>query len=78
MIIYKDLEKLVYQFTKYRIPVSIIMLGNNWHRQNPRMKSGLSFDEKLFKRPKRITDFLHSKNCIVEYILNGNNFHMEL
>ena len=58
----KDLEKLVYQFTKYRIPVSIIMLGNNWHRQNPRMKSGLSFDEKLFKRPKRITDFLHSKN----------------
>ena len=58
----KDLEKLVYQFSKYRIPVSIIMLGDNWHRQNPRMKSGLSFDERLFKRPKRMTDFLHSKN----------------
>ncbi len=58
----KDLEKLVYKFNKNRIPLSIIMLGDKWHRQMSKMISGLSFDEKLFKRPKRMTDFLHSKN----------------
>ena len=58
----KDIERLVYKFNKNRVPLSIIMLGDHWHRQMNKMKSGLSFDEKLFKRPKRMTDFLHSKN----------------
>ena len=58
----KDLERLVYKFNKNRIPLSIIMLGDHWHRQMNKMHSGLSFDEKLFKRPKRMADFLHSKN----------------
>ena len=38
------------------------MLSDKWHRQNDKMKSGFTFDEKLFKRPKRMTDYLHSKN----------------
>lgn len=58
----KTIEQLVYKFSKNRVPLSIIMLGNHWHRQIPKMKSGLSFDERLFKKPKRLTDFLHSKN----------------
>lgn len=58
----KDIEKLVYKFNKNRIPLSIIMLGDKWHRQNPKMKSGLSFDETLFKKPKRMADFLHNKD----------------
>lgn len=57
----KDIEKLVFNFNKYRMPLSIILLSDKWHRQNPKMKSGLSFDEKLFKKPKRVTDFLHNK-----------------
>lgn len=58
----KDLEKLVFNFNKHEIPLSIIMLSDKWHRQNDKMKSGFTFDEKLFKRPKRMTDYLHSKN----------------
>lgn len=58
----KDVEKLIFNFNKYRIPLSILLLGDNWHRQNEKMKSGLTFDETLFKRPKRLADFLHSKN----------------
>ena len=41
----KGIEKLVHKFTKHRIPVSIIMIGDHWHRKNPKMQSGLSFDE---------------------------------
>lgn len=66
----KDIEKLVYKFNKYRIPLSIIMLGDKWHRENAKMKSGLSFNEKLFKRPKRMADFLHSKNIRLSVKVN--------
>ena len=66
----KDLEQLVFNFSKYRIPLSIIMLNNKWHRQNEKMKSGLSFDDKLFKKPKRMTDFLHGKNIRLAVKIN--------
>ena len=58
----KDIERLVFNFNKYRIPLSIIMLGDKWHRDNGKITSGLSFNEKLFKRPKRMAEFLHGKD----------------
>lgn len=58
----KGIEKLVFQFNKYKIPISIFMLGDSWHRVNGRMQSGLSFNLDLIKKPKRVADFLHSKN----------------
>ena len=58
----KDIEKLIFQFNKYRIPLSILMLGDNWHKMNAKMKSGLSFNLELMKRPKRVAEFLHSRN----------------
>ena len=68
----KGIEKLVHKFTKHRIPVSVIMLGDHWHRKNPKMQSGLSFDENLFKRPKRMTDFLHGRNIRLALKINPN------
>ena len=58
----KDLEKLLFQFNKYRIPLSIVMLGDSWHKENNTLKSGLSFNTDLMKRPKRVAEFLHSRN----------------
>jgi len=66
----KDIENLVFQFNKHRVPVSIFALGNGWHRQNPKMPGGLSFDEQLFKRPKRMADFLHSRNIRLALAVN--------
>ena len=66
----KGLEMLVHKFSKNRIPLSVIMLGDYWHRQNVKMKSGLSFDERLFKRPKRLTDFLHGRNIRMAVKIN--------
>ena len=66
----KDIEKLVFNFNKNRIPLSIFMLSDKWHRQNNKMKSGLSFDEKLFKKPKRMADFLHSKGIRLAVKIN--------
>ena len=66
----KGIEMLVHKFSKNRIPLSVIMLGDYWHRQNVKMKSGLSFDERLFKRPKRLTDFLHGRNIRMAVKIN--------
>ena len=66
----KDIEKLVFQFSKYRIPLSILMLGDDWHKMNGKMKSGLSFNLELMKRPKRVAEFLHSKNVRLALKIN--------
>ncbi len=66
----KDLEKLIFDFNKYRIPLSIILLSDKWHRQNEGMKSGFSFNEKLFKKPKRMADYLHNKNVRLAVDIN--------
>jgi alpha-glucosidase (family GH31 glycosyl hydrolase) len=66
----KDIEKLVFQFNKYKIPLSILMLGDDWHKKNGKMKSGLSFNLELIKRPKRVAEFLHSKNVRLALKIN--------
>ena len=66
----KDIEKLVFKFDKYKIPLSILMLGDDWHKQNGKMKSGLSFNLELMKRPKRVAEFLHSKNVRLALKIN--------
>ena len=58
----KDIEKLVFKFNKYNIPLSVFMMGDPWHKDNGKDKSGLSFNLDLIKRPKRVAEFLHSKN----------------
>ena len=58
----KDIEKLVFQFNKYKIPLSVFMMGDPWHKDNGKIHSGLSFNLDLIKRPKRVAEFLHSKN----------------
>ena len=66
----RGIEKLIFQFDKYKMPLSVLLLGNGWHRQMPNMKSGMSFNEQLFKRPKRLTDYLHSKNIRLSVKIN--------
>lgn len=66
----KMLENLTYKFYKNKVPMSVLLLGDKWHRVNNKMKSGLSFNETLFKRPKRLMDFLHSKGIRVAVSVN--------
>ncbi|MBR6073277.1 MAG: DUF5110 domain-containing protein [Bacilli bacterium] len=66
----KDIEKLIFKFDKNRVPMSVLMLGDDWHRQNGKMKSGFSFNLELIKRPKRVAEFLHSKNIRLALKIN--------
>ncbi len=66
----KDIEQLVFNFAKNRIPLSIIMLGDKWHRENKGMTSGLTFNEQYFKRPKKVAEFLHGRNIRLAVKIN--------
>lgn len=66
----RDIETLIYNFNKYRIPLSVIMLSDKWHRENKKMNSGFSFDEKNFKKPKRMADYLHDRNIRLAVTIN--------
>lgn len=66
----KEIEQLVFNFAKNRLPLSIILLGDKWHRENKKMTSGLSFNEKCFKRPKKVADFLHGRDIRLAVKIN--------
>ena len=62
---FKDIQELVYDFNKYKIPVSLFLLGDSWHikdRNNLRLyKSGFSVNPEAFDRLETLTSYLHDR-----------------
>ena len=62
---YKDIQDLVGDFNKYKIPMSILLLGEHWHikdNNNPNMfKSGFTFDPQKYNNPQELTTYLHDR-----------------
>ena len=67
-ISYNDekIDDLLHNFEKKKIPLSIILLDNDWHYRNvgdkKGLKSGYTFNNTLFPNPKEMVDRVHSKN----------------
>ena len=65
---------LVKNFERKKIPISVIVLDNNWHYtnvgENKNLKSGFTFDKELFKNPKDTIKKLHEKNIRVGLYVN--------
>ncbi len=61
-----DIEKLVYNFNKYEIPLSVILLDDNWHLKDvnhpEKYKTGFTFNKKLIPNPNALINFLKEKN----------------
>ena len=64
---YNDLElrKLIDNFEDNEIPLSIIVLDKDWHIKSYKgskiLKTGFTFDNKNFKNPIAMINFIHSK-----------------
>ena len=60
-----DIKLLVQEFNKYRIPLSLILLGDTWHlkdKNNPsRFKSGFTFNGENFPKPADLVKYLHDR-----------------
>lgn len=60
-----DIQKLVNDFNKNRIPLSVLLLGDNWHLKDKnnltRFNSGFTFNRELFYHPSEFVQYLHDR-----------------
>ena len=58
-----DIQTLVNNFKKYKIPISVLMLGEYARKVNKYSTISFSLDNTIFPNPKALSEFLH-KNSI--------------
>ena len=61
-----SLKTLVDNFERNEIPLSIVVLDKDWHKRinlkDRHLRTGFTFNNKYFKNPKAMIDYLHNKN----------------
>lgn len=66
---FEDTKKLIYQFNRNEIPVSVLLLGDNWHMKDmnrlTRYRTGFTFNPELFTNPLEFTSFMHDRGVRV-------------
>lgn len=69
----KQVEELVQEFDDNDIPLSILLLNKDWHKQEEKNKkyAGFSFQPDRFPKPEGMVQFLHSKGIRLGLTLNG-------
>lgn len=58
-----EIEDLIWNFNKNRIPLSVLLLSSKWHIKYPQMEGGFTFNYKVLNNPKQLINMLH-KNKI--------------
>ena len=70
----QSIKDLVHHFEKKKIPLSVLLLDNDWHYRNigeyKNLKTGFSFNKSLFPEPKNTIDYLHSKSIRLGLVIN--------
>lgn len=69
-----DLEQLIKTFEENDIPLSILLLGKDWHIENNKNNNtGYTFNKELFPNPKEFIDKIHSKSIRLGLNINPIN-----
>jgi len=70
----KDVLDVVNQFENNSIPLSVFLLDNDWHvtkaDEKENLKTGYTFNNKLFPNPSNLINTLHKKNIRVGLNIN--------
>lgn len=60
-----SLKQLIDNFSKYKIPISVILLDKDWHirtyKNKEHLKTGFTFNKDLFKAPYEMISYLHNQ-----------------
>lgn len=67
---FEDLKKLLRDFTKYHIPYSVLLLGDNWHVKTDLATTGYTFNKSLFNNPQEFVNFFHERGVRVGLTIN--------
>lgn len=67
----KKLEDLVIKFKENKVPISALLLNNDWHMRNDKFpSSGFSFNTSLFSNPKELISKLHESGIKLGLTIN--------
>ena len=65
----QDIKNLILDFNRYRIPLSVLLLGDSWHIKDfnnmNRYKSGYTFNNDLIPNPEELVNYLHDRGVRV-------------
>ncbi len=73
---YEDetLKDLIDDFSYYEVPISIVLLNEEWHlnkyNKEENLKTGFTFNKEKFKEPYEMISYLHSKGIRVGLNVN--------
>jgi alpha-glucosidase (family GH31 glycosyl hydrolase) len=66
---FDDIKRLLQEFNKHKIPMSILLLGDNWHLKDKnnleRFNSGFTFNRELFAKPAEFINYMHERGVKV-------------
>ncbi len=62
---FEDAKKLLIQFSKNKIPLSVLLLGHNWHNKTELNHTGFTFNKTLFPDPKNFIQYMHERGVRV-------------
>ena len=66
---FDDVKKLLNDFNRNKIPMSVLLLGDNWHLKDKtnlkRFNSGFTFNRELFFKPAEFTKYMHDRGVRV-------------
>ncbi len=72
---FDDAKKIVLSFNKNKVPLSVLLLSEFWHRKDKSnynlYKTGYTFNEELFSNPKEFTDYMHERGVKVGLNIDG-------
>lgn len=70
----EKLDDLLLKFEKKKIPISVLLLDKDWHYRDTEQKKGLrtgfTFNKKLFPKPQETIEKIHRKNIRVGLQVN--------
>ena len=72
-----SLSRLIKNFEKHKIPLSIMLFDHDWHIRNvdryKDLKTGFTFNKKLFTQPEKMIEELHKRGIRVGLCVNPTN-----
>lgn len=71
----QKLEGLITKFKEEKIPLSVVMVNNDWHLKSDRKgfsNTGFTFNQNIYMNPKGLIDFMHNNG--IKFGLTINPF----
>ncbi len=65
-----SLRKLFNRFDKEQIPISILLMDNDWHIMGNKFRTGYTFNRELIPDPNKFIEFLHEKGVRIGLNIN--------